>query len=125
MRTEIYFSPTLQAPYVTSVGGVQIVSDSISSGGFSNYYARPDFQTSAVQQYLSRADLPPSSFYNSSGRAIPDVSSFSEDVVIMIGGGQSWVGGTSCAAPVFSAIVSKLLNLGTLQIQIPAFRFPL
>uniref|UniRef100_A0A6B2L177 Peptidase S53 domain-containing protein n=1 Tax=Arcella intermedia TaxID=1963864 RepID=A0A6B2L177_9EUKA len=108
------------SPYVTTVGGfydpAQLIGDSISSGGFSNYYGTAPYQAAAVQAYLSQGSLPPQAQYNTSGRAMPDVSSFSENVVIFQGGAESTVGGTSCASPVFAGIISlindKLLGQG-------------
>jgi len=105
------------SPYVTAVGGVvlgginplQIFSDEISSGGFSNYFSTGAFQSATITNYFATAtDLPPASYYNRSGRGYPDVASFSENVVIVFQGGQTYVGGTSCASPVFSAIISLI-----------------
>lgn len=43
--------------------------------------------------YLSQGQLPAQGYYNTTGRAFPDVSAFSENVVIVVGGGQTFVGG--------------------------------
>jgi tripeptidyl-peptidase-1 len=103
------------SPFVTSVGGFvgtgqnTLIGDGISSGGFSNFYAMPSYQSNAVQSYLTNThNLPPSSQYNASSRAMPDVSSFSENVLVLSGGELFPVGGTSCAAPVFSGIISLI-----------------
>jgi tripeptidyl-peptidase-1 len=37
---------------------------------------------------------------------MPDLASYSEDVIIISGGGEMGVGGTSCAAPVVAGILS-------------------
>jgi len=108
------------SPYVTAVGGFVYSKgktpegDSISSGGFSTFYARPSYQDAAVKAYLSGSNLPPRNQYNSSGRAIPDVSSYSENVIVVGGGSAQPVAGTSCAAPVFSGVIS-LINDALLQ----------
>jgi len=112
------FEPNWPAssPYVTAVGGTilddadtfTISSDPISSGGFSNYFDRPKYQDLAVNGYFSKGNLPPVSFFHSGGRAIPDVSAFSENVNIIYQGGTFGVGGTSCAAPVFGAVISLI-----------------
>jgi len=108
------------SPYVTAVGGFVYSKgkdpegDSISSGGFSTFYSRPSYQTAAVQAYLSGGNLPPRNQYNATGRAIPDVSSYSENVIIVGGGSAQPVAGTSCAAPVFSGVIS-LVNDALLQ----------
>jgi hypothetical protein len=45
-----------------------------SGGGFSNYFAQPSYQQKAVSAYLSTsAPAGLSSYYNASGRGIPDV----------------------------------------------------
>jgi len=107
------------SPYVTTVGGFfdsgGIKGDSISSGGFSNYYSIPSYQADAVNDYLTTGpSLPPANQYNKSGRAMPDVSSFSESVIVFQNGGEISVGGTSCASPVFAGIIS-LINDNLLQ----------
>ena len=43
-------------------------------GGFSNAYARPSWQTDAVNKYFSTVATRPVSGYNLSGRGYPDVS---------------------------------------------------
>jgi tripeptidyl-peptidase-1 len=103
------------SPYITAVGGMykdgsRLVADSISSGGFSNYYSQPAYQRNLVSKYLSSNSnsLPASSFYNTTGRAMPDVAAFSENVIIVIGGSEMPIAGTSCAAPTFAGIVSLL-----------------
>jgi len=110
-----YFVPNFPAtsPYVTAVGGIyydgeSMSGDSISSGGFSNEFKAVNYQTAAVNNYLTSqaSTLPPDTYYNESGRAFPDVASFSEGVIIAYGQSLIGVGGTSCAAPVWSAIIS-------------------
>jgi len=107
------------SPFVTAVGGFDesFSGDSISSGGFSNYFGQPSWQTAAVKKYLAtNKNLPPASQFNVSGRAVPDVSAFSEDVQVYVGGDWTPVGGTSCASPTFGGIVAlindALLNAG-------------
>jgi len=54
--------------------------------------------------------------YNPHGRTFPDLSAFSWDIAIVSGGARIRVGGTSDAAPIFTAIVAlwndRLLNVG-------------
>ena len=82
------FTPTFPAtcPYITSVGGTQSISPEIawtaSSGGFSNYFSQPDYQTSAVSTYLDNYITPAtkdyySAFTNFSNRGYPDVAAHS------------------------------------------------
>jgi tripeptidyl-peptidase-1 len=60
-------------------------------------------------------DIPPNTYYNVTGRGVPDLCSFSEGVEIMINGFGFEVGGTSCAAPVVSGIISLLNDARLLQ----------
>jgi tripeptidyl-peptidase-1 len=82
------FIPTFPAtcPYVTAVGGTQAVTPEIawvgSSGGFSNYFARPWYQEAAVETYLSKyvsAETKEyySQYTNFTTRGYPDVSAHS------------------------------------------------
>jgi len=112
------FSPDFPAssPYVTTVGGTYMsgsdeVAVGFSGGGFSNYFDLPTYQSSAVAKYLSGSNLPPASYYNASGRAYPDISAFATDFTIVVGGSETAVDGTSCAAPTASGIISLLNDI--------------
>jgi len=101
------------SPFVTSVGGFvlegagKLVGDTISSGGFSNFYPQTKYQAAAVNAYFS-GSLPPKKQFNATGRAMPDVSSFSENVIVYQNGFAEPVGGTSCAAPVWCGIIALI-----------------
>mmetsp|Transcript_3469 Transcript_3469/g.5577 ORF Transcript_3469/g.5577 Transcript_3469/m.5577 type:complete len:601 (-) Transcript_3469:15-1817(-) len=110
------------SPYVTAVGGTKPghhwpkpgseVAVGLSSGGFSNYWPMPDYQKDAVAHYLEQAGLPPPSRgYNTSGRAVPDISAQAAYYYVI--GSETWPGvaGTSCSTPVVSAIFSLLNDL--------------
>ena len=97
--------------YVTAVGGTitptKVWSD--SGGGFSNLFPRPSYQDDAVEAYLKSGKAPPTKYFNTSGRAFPDVSAFSVNFVIEYDGeGPTVVSGTSCATPTFAGIVAIL-----------------
>lgn len=71
-------------PYITAVGGTQDVPEVAwvdSSGGFSNYFSQPSYQSDQVETYLDKY-IPASTkkyyeqYTNFSGRAFPDVSAF-------------------------------------------------
>ncbi|KAL6720488.1 hypothetical protein ACLMJK_002412 [Lecanora helva] len=73
-------------PYITAVGGTQSINPEVawndSSGGFSNYFPRPQYQANAVETYLenyiSKDTLTYfSPFFNSSNRGFPDVAAHS------------------------------------------------
>ncbi|EGO00790.1 hypothetical protein SERLA73DRAFT_159461 [Serpula lacrymans var. lacrymans S7.3] len=120
------FNPTFPGtcPYVTSVGATQVSPNSsvlepesaceqviYSSGGFSNYFAIPDYQKDAVASYLK--NYPPSypdSIWNSTGtsRAFPDLSANGANYVVAIDGNFSLVYGTSASSPVVGAILTMV-----------------
>ncbi|GAB1208348.1 hypothetical protein APSETT445_007096 [Aspergillus pseudonomiae] len=93
-----------------------------SGGGFSNIYQRPDYQNAAVEEYFNTAQLSypyyesvdNSSFaanggiYNRIGRAYPDVAAIADNVLVFNKGLPTLVGGTSAAAPVFAALLTRI-----------------
>jgi len=109
------------SPYVTAVGGTTPTAGfpspgsesaaSLSSGGFSSYWAQPSYQKGAVAAYLSSsADLPPPSRgYNTSGRAYPDISAQATDFCVTPFG--CGVAGTSCATPTAAGVFGLLNDL--------------
>lgn len=118
------FSPDWPAtvPTVTTVGGAAFGTpghfptgetvDLIGGGGFSDFYPRPSWQNDAIGAYLNSTKLPPAKLWNATGRGYPDVAAQSEGFVIVLDGIPiPFVGGTSCATPTVSGIVSLLNNL--------------
>ena len=99
--------------YVTAVGGTQSPTKvwSDGGGGFSNVFPRPSYQDDAVEAYLKSGKAPPTFYFNTSGRAYPDVSAFSVNFVIEYEGGPTVVSGTSCATPTFAGIVAILNDI--------------
>jgi len=82
------FTPTFPGtcPYLTSVGGTQAVTPEVAwvdgSGGFSNYFSQPAYQTLAVKNYLQNHISPATKKYytpftNFQGRGFPDISAHS------------------------------------------------
>ncbi|KAM4683271.1 tripeptidyl-peptidase 1 isoform 1-T1 [Amazona ochrocephala] len=121
------FRPSFPAssPYVTTVGGTTFknpflvtseVTDYISGGGFSNVFPMPQYQATAVGQFLcSTPKLPPSSYYNSSGRAYPDLAALSDNYWVVTNRiPLPWVSGTSASTPVVGGMVA-LVNDRRLQ----------
>ena len=102
------------SPWVTAVGGTTgsnpEVAASLSSGGFSSYWARPSYQESHVQAYFKAAgsSLPDSSKYNSTGNGFPDVAAQAESFMVVWNGISMAVAGTSCASPSFTGVLSLL-----------------
>ncbi|KAK7992015.1 hypothetical protein PG996_012972 [Apiospora saccharicola] len=110
------FDPIFPAacPYVTSVGGtVGVEPESaagLSSGGFSEIWARPAYQETPVQIYLQNLGDQWAGLYNPSGRGFPDVAAQAENFLIVDRSTTTGVSGTSAAAPTFAAIISLLNN---------------
>ncbi|KAK9533695.1 hypothetical protein VZT92_008798 [Zoarces viviparus] len=130
------FRPSFPAssPYVTTVGGTSFknpfkvtyeITDYISGGGFSNVFKMPDYQASAVDRYLKNvaATLPPQSYFNTSGRAYPDMAALSDNYwVVMNRVPVPWVSGTSASTPVVGGMLS-LINDQRLLKGLPALGF--
>ncbi|TBU30571.1 subtilisin-like protein [Dichomitus squalens] len=108
------FLPNFPAscPFVTTVGGtIRInpeVAVSFSGGGFSNYFARPDYQSTAVSTFLTKLGSTNKGLFNTTGRAYPDVAAQGENFQVVIGGRVESVAGTSASSPTFAAVISLL-----------------
>ncbi|KAG9312092.1 peptidase S8/S53 domain-containing protein [Chiua virens] len=126
------FNPTFpgSCPYITSVGATMVPYGSTvyepetaceeviySGGGWSNYFAMPDYQKTAVEYYLKNyyPDYP-SDIWNSTGqsRAYPDISANGANycrccmLLILVDGEFELVYGTSCSSPVSGAIFTMI-----------------
>ncbi|KAI0696743.1 subtilisin-like protein [Cytidiella melzeri] len=116
------FNPTFPStcPFVTSVGATQVVAGHkvtdpesatyeviFSGGGFSNYFAMPDYQKAAVESFLTNHPPPyPTSIWNATGsRAFPDISANGANYVVAVDGEWVRVFGTSCSSPVLASIL--------------------
>jgi tripeptidyl-peptidase I len=101
-------------PYVTSVGATQLnggrseVAAQLSSGGFSNYFKTPSYQSAAVRSYIKGLGSEFAGRYNTSGRGIPDVSALGMNYIIEARGNATSDDGTSCSAPVFASVIAML-----------------
>ncbi|KAJ8341691.1 hypothetical protein SKAU_G00339820 [Synaphobranchus kaupii] len=115
------FRPSFPAssPYVTTVGGTSLknpfkmsyeVTDYISGGGFSNIFTMPSYQVSAVTAFLkSKQALPPSTYFNTSGRAYPDIAALSDNYWVVTNRIPiPWVSGTSASTPVVGGMLSLI-----------------
>jgi len=112
--SKVVFQPIFPAscPFVTAVGGTTGVNPevaaSLSSGGFSNYFARPSYQSSAVSTFLTANGNKFAGLFNTTGRGFPDVAAQAENFQVVIGGSVENVAGTSCASPTVAGVVSLL-----------------
>ncbi len=96
---------------MTSVGATQGLTEtaaSFSAGGFSNIFARPSYQSTAVSGYLTAIGSEYSGLFNPSGRAYPDVAAQGVDVEIAYEEEGELVDGTSCASPIFASVIALL-----------------
>ncbi|KAJ9603206.1 hypothetical protein H2200_012501 [Cladophialophora chaetospira] len=111
------FMPSFPAscPYVTSVGGTMgypevVAYDTrngfVSGSGFSNYFQRPKWQSTAVEDYLDSIGDQFQGLYNTSGRAYPDLSAQAYRYLVWLNGSVRSVDGTSCSAPTVASIFS-------------------
>ncbi|KIY71894.1 subtilisin-like protein [Cylindrobasidium torrendii FP15055 ss-10] len=122
------FQPAFPAscPYVTAVGGTHLVNPeqavSFSGGGFSRYFDQPDYQTAAVDDYVSALGTQYNGLYNPAGRAYPDLAAQGSGFRVVIGGSVYSVGGTSASSPTVAGIFS-LLNDYRLSNGLPSLGF--
>jgi len=119
------FNPDFPAgsPYVTVVGGSDLAGNNIGretccsdgGGGFSNTFARPAYQNTAVNAYIkSGVTLPAQRYWNVTGRAYPDVSAiFGLNIGYCIVSKSNFmkVAGTSASTPVVAAMFSLLNDI--------------
>ena len=102
-------------PFVTTVGGTTGTAPETAwaggGGGFSEIFARPAYQNATVNEWLSsdttHAAVTP--YFNSTGRAYPDISAQATDFVVVLLGSASGVSGTSASTPAFASVI-QLVN---------------
>ncbi|KAI0093371.1 family S53 protease [Irpex rosettiformis] len=98
-------------PFMTSVGattGIPETAASFSSGGFSNVFAQPSYQASAVSAFLTKLGNTNSGKFNRAGRAFPDIAAMGDNVEIVFQQQGGLVAGTSCSSPIFASIISLI-----------------
>ncbi|XWX01678.1 hypothetical protein V2A60_009707 [Cordyceps javanica] len=108
-------------PYVTAVGGTRgtgggggIAEETameLSAGGFSEYFARPAYQTGVVDAYLARHGEEWRGLYNPAGRGIPDVAALASNYQIYNHLKVESADGTSASTPVLAAMIAVLNSL--------------
>jgi tripeptidyl-peptidase I len=108
------FLPAFPAgcPWVTTVGGTAnfnpetAVTRFASGGGFSNYFATPDYQSAVVKAYVASLNGTYDGLYSKSGRGYPDVAAQGNHDALVWDGQISTVGGTSASSPTFAAVLT-------------------
>ncbi|KAH9052956.1 subtilisin-like protein [Lactarius deliciosus] len=123
----VRFQPVFPAtcPWVTSIGGTTEypeVAAPLSSGGFSNLFARPVYQADAVPGFLQQLGNQHSGLYNASSRGFPDVAAQALGFVIVLNDDVEIMEGTSCSTPVVAGLIS-LLNDYQLSMNRPVLGF--
>ncbi|KAK8930195.1 Tripeptidyl-peptidase sed2 [Metarhizium anisopliae] len=98
-------------PWVTSVGAVNNGQEPpngsvFSSGGFSAYFKRPDWQDAAVSEYVDALNGHLEGYYNSSMRAVPDISAIGTRFQTVINGSPFMLDGTSASTPVLAGMIA-------------------
>jgi tripeptidyl-peptidase-1 len=97
-------------PFVTSIGGTTGFSPEravdVSSGGFSNIFSTPAYQSSAISTYLAKQGSKYNGFFNPKGRGFPDISAQGTNIPIVLNGKLGTVGGTSASTPIVASIVA-------------------
>jgi len=120
------FHPDFPAssPFVTAVGGTDFAAKGVvgeekawrdGGGGFSDTFAAPAYQASAVAAYLANSSaLPTASYFNKSGRAYPDVAALGGEgnpYCVSVLDFMMGVAGTSASSPVVAGVIGKLNEL--------------
>lgn len=96
---------------MTSVGGTTLIPETAandSAGGFSNVFARPSYQISAVSSYLDRLGDTYAGLFNTTGRGYPDVAAQDKNFEIVFRGKTRQISGTSAASPTFASVIALL-----------------
>ncbi|CDO72763.1 hypothetical protein BN946_scf184994.g16 [Trametes cinnabarina] len=97
---------------VTSVGATTGFAPetgaSLTSGGFSNYFARPQYQNTSVPAYLSKLGSEYAGKFSPTGRAFPDVSAQGVEIEYIWQGAEWLFTGTSASSPIFASIIALL-----------------
>jgi tripeptidyl-peptidase-1 len=108
------FIPTFPStcPFVTSVGATQGFAPeqaaNFSSGGFSNYFPAPSYQTAAIAQFLETVPSDFAGVFNATGRGYPDISLQGVNYLGVVGGVTELGTGTSASSPAFAAILALI-----------------
>ena len=107
----LYVRSHIDTRSLTSVGattGITETAADFSSGGFSNIFAQPSYQSADVAAYLAKIGNTNAGKFTRTGRAFPDISAQGENVEIVVGGQAGLVAGTSCSSPIFASVISLL-----------------
>ncbi|KAJ6482695.1 subtilisin-like protein [Mycena sanguinolenta] len=108
------FIPVFPAscPFVTSVGATvnfaPETAESFSSGGFSNVFPMPSYQSAQVAPYLETLPTDFPGIFNASGRGFPDVAFQGDSFAIVTQTVVDSISGTSCSSPGFASVIALI-----------------
>jgi tripeptidyl-peptidase I len=119
-KNKTQFIPSFppSCPYVTVVGATKNFNPEVvaydpengfsSGGGFSNYFKRPEWQDSAVSEYLKGLNSSNAypSLYNKSGRGYPDIAAQGQSYAVVWFGRNILLDGTSASTPCATSVIS-------------------
>lgn len=122
--TKVYPGRTVYEPEsaANDPSGDPYDSEYSSGGGFSNIFPVPAYQAEAVAEYFTNHNPPYAYYYNGSynstgggvynrnGRGIPDVAANGDNIAIYLSGEPTLEGGTSASAPIFAAVVNRIVE---------------
>ncbi|CAK5279189.1 unnamed protein product [Mycena citricolor] len=98
-------------PFLTSVGATQGIPEkaiNFTSGGFSNLFSAPAYQTAQIVSFLKTVPSDFNATLNLTGRGFPDVSTQGWNFQVIVNRLPSLVGGTSAASPTFASIIALI-----------------
>lgn len=116
------------SPYITAVGGTDLATKSVigaekawsnGGGGFSDHFTAPDYQTTAVEEFLKKSDAagvtPAADVFTRTGRAYPDIAAMAGQqnpycvaATMALTPSLTGVAGTSAACPVAAGLFARL-----------------
>lgn len=98
-------------PWVTAAGAMSSHASpppaaDFSTGGFSQYFARPPWQDDAVDGYVRELAGHLAGYYDARMRAIPNISAVGTQFMTIVAGQPVMLDGTSASTPVLAAMVA-------------------
>lgn len=100
-------------PWVLAVGAVTnqvdpVTAAELSTGGFSQYFAQPDYQKEVVSKYIASIDGRLGGYYEPKNRAIPDISAIGTNVLVVANGRPGLLQGTSASTPMIASMLAMV-----------------
>ncbi|KAJ7767728.1 subtilisin-like protein, partial [Mycena metata] len=114
-------------PWLTAIGGTEgfgpEVGVDFSSGGFSNYFPAPAYQSSAISSFFATLPTNFNATFNRTGRGFPDLAAQALLFTTISSGNKTEAeSGTSASAPTVASIIA-LINDRLLSVGKPVLGF--